>query len=265
MGQSRHKARRTLSRRSVLHAVTPLRAAVFLATAGIVLASTFTATGATLSSLSNGGADGLKLTTAVHNHQIVPDPGPAAYVDLAVSAKYSNGKPASNAVVKLSNAKRTAVFHTKSDGTLTLVEPINSGQNPDLSANVSVDVTAPNGARATRDQNLYSVDSHTVVCSFDGAPHSDISLLQAGLPGEASAIIDVLTAVVPWLSGLHTDATGYDFRIPGARDVFALNVNITKHGKAWKSDTTYGSKQLLKPPASAWDAIQTGCQAGAIA
>jgi hypothetical protein len=204
------------------------------------------------------------LTTAVSDWPIIPDPGPAAYVRYTLSARNRNGTPAANAVVRLSNAKPGVTFHTNLQGILTLVEPVNlqpgdTGGTTSITANV----TATTGATASATQHLYTATMQ-VICSYDGRPGPDLSLLDELLPASLGAIQTLIENLGPWLSGLHTDAAGFRITVPKSRDIYAQTLRITHRGSTVFSGTGYSRRTILKVP-TLLEGLQTGCTAGGLA
>jgi hypothetical protein len=210
--------------------------------------------------------EGLKLATSVSNEPIVPDPGPAAYVRYTLKATNGGSTPAANAAVKLSNAKRTATFHTNGKGILTLVEPVdvNPGDGAPALA-ITANVTARTGATASATQQIYS-GQMTVVCSFPGKPSADSSLLEAMVPDvlgdiSPSAIQTLISTLVELATPFHTDAAGYKITVPGARDIYAQTVQITRRSKGtYYSGTGYSRKPILQA-GDILQQIQTNCTA----
>ena len=129
----------------------------------------------------------LSVKTSVATEQLVPDPGQYAFVKLTIRVTNPDGTPASNAAVKLSNAKPTATFHTNKSGIVTITEPVSLANN--INDSVSVTVTAQNAAGLTGSatQTLYSV-SQTVTCSMSGIPESDVDPILSALPGALGLI-----------------------------------------------------------------------------
>jgi hypothetical protein len=201
----------------------------------------------------------VKLTTAVQSYPIDPDPGPA-YVRLKITAKNGDGTPASNATVKLSNALPTArPLHTNALGVLRLLESVNvTAANAGSPVNITATVTATTGATATATQELFEAEPH-VVCTFDGRPGRDISVLKAMLDERLSFILDLVEYFGPQFSKVHTNAVGYIITVPGSRSFYAQSIEITRRGRGEFSGIGYSYDQILKPPASAYEGAQTGC------
>jgi hypothetical protein len=202
----------------------------------------------------------VNVATAVQNYPIDPDPGPNAYVRLKITVKNGDGTPASNASVKLSNSRPTAPpLHTNRFGVLKLLEPVNvTADNASSPVSITATVTATTGATATATQELFEADPQ-VVCSFDGRPHEDTSLLKAMLDERLQWILELIEYFGPRFSKVHTNAVGYIITVPGSRSFYAQSIVITRRGRAEYSGTGYSYHQILKPPASAFEGAQTGC------
>ena len=205
---------------------------------------------------SCSGSSTLSVKTSVSNFAFAPDPGSNGYVLLTVTATNGDGTPASNAAVTVSNAP-TATFHTNSNGTLNLEEPVNITAS--LSPNVSASVTATTGATASATQQLYSA-SIQVSCSFAGRPTVDLTLLDAMLPTSFGNIQTLIESFGATLSGIHTQANGYDIAVPEGNDLYAQTVLITnRQGAPMYNGVGYGSHQILQPSSGLLQSIQKGC------
>jgi hypothetical protein len=210
-------------------------------------------------------APGVTVHTSVSNFPFKPDPGPNGSVQLHLKATNSDGSPAANALVKMSNSKPGAVFHTDSKGSLVLEEPVSVGDNG--ASSVTASVTATTGAKATATQLLYQVHPQAE-CSFDGKPAFDISVLTGQLPDligriPVAPIQTLIEAFGPALSGVHTNAMGYVINVPGSSNLYAQSVTITRrsNGAVLLNQTAYSTHQILVPPKGQLDAIQAGCRA----
>lgn len=205
----------------------------------------------------------LKVTTSVSNYPITPDPGANAFVKFTLTARNSDGKPAANATVRMSNAKPGSIFHTNAKGVLTLIEPV-SVQPGSVGGTkrVTARVTAADEATGSATQELYDASQYGS-CSFDGKPGLDTSLLDEMLPDEfsISAIQTLIENFGPVLGGYHTSVAGYTVTVPKASTIYAQTLLITHRSKTTYSGTGYSRHQILQV-GDLLDQIQTGCTSG---
>jgi hypothetical protein len=207
----------------------------------------------------------LRLTTAVGNWPIIPDPGEAAYVKYTLSARNGNGTPAADAAVTMSNAKPGVTFHTNATGVLTLVEPVTVQPGSDGgTASVTANVIATTGATGRATQELYNATMQAM-CSFDGQPGPDLSLLDAMLPDvffntSPSSIQTLIENLGPWLGGYHTTAAGFKITVPKSSNIYAQTVQITHRRSTAYSGTGYSRRPIL-PAGSLLQNLQDGCYA----
>jgi hypothetical protein len=203
----------------------------------------------------------LKVTTSVINNPIAPDPGLNASVKLRLTATNSDGTPAADAAVTMSNTKPGATFHTNAKGVLTLIEPVRvkPGSSGGTSS-VTARVTTSNGTTDSATQELYNASQYAS-CSYDGTPGPDLSLLESMLPDELSAIQTLIENLGPLLGGYHTNAVGYTITVPKASNIYAQTLIITHRGKTTYSGTGYSRHKILRV-GDQLEQIQDGCMAG---
>lgn len=206
------------------------------------------------------GTAALILTTAVSNWPIVPDPGTGADVKYTLTARNGNGTAAANATVTMSNARPGAIFHTNAKGLLTLVEPVTvqPGSNGGRTS-ITAHVTAGTGATGSATQVLY-IATMQAYCSFDGKPGSDLSLLDAMLPGSLGAIQTLIENIAPWLGGYHTNAAGFKITVPHSSNIYAQTLLITHRSSTTFSGTAYSRRPILQV-GNQLQQLQDGCTA----
>jgi hypothetical protein len=215
---------------------------------------------AVASAAENPEAASLRVTTSVSNYQIAPDPGASAFVKFTLTAKYSNGKPAANATVKMSNARPGAIFHTNAKGALTLIEQVSVKPGGfEQTKSVTAHVMAANKATASATQELYDATEYGS-CSYDGQPGLDTSLLDEMLPDTFSIgpIQTLIENLGPLFSGYHTNVAGYTVTVPKARNIYAQTLVISHRGKTTYSGTGYSRHQILNV-GDVLDQIEDGC------
>lgn len=204
----------------------------------------------------------LLLTTSVQTRPIVPDPNTSAFVNLSITAKYSDLTPAANAAITVSNTNAT--FHTNAVGRLTLVEPVNAPGTSGSPVAVTIHATAANGATAARSQRLYEANEQAR-CSFKGRPGIDTGLLSNMLPDPLGTIHDLLQSLGAAASHIQTNAWGYKVDVPASNSFYAQRVLIMNGSRAEFDGTGYSARQILKPASGLFDALQSGCTSGPIA
>lgn len=213
------------------------------------------------SAAANPELASLRVTTSVGNSPIVPDPGADASVKFTLTARNSDGTPAANATVTMSNAKRGAIFHTNAKGVLTLIEPVRVQPGSVGGAyRVTAQVTTANETTGSATQVLYNASQYAS-CSFDGKPGVDTSLLDAMLPDELGAIQTLIENLAPWLGGYHTNVAGYTVTVPKASNIYAQTLVITHRGKPTYSGTGYSRHKILRV-GDQLEQIQDGCTTG---
>ncbi|WP_018762361.1 hypothetical protein [Arthrobacter sp. 135MFCol5.1] len=226
---------------------------------GVLSSAQITAARGTL--IPKGVSLVLKTSATVVPFDPGQDPGVAAYVRYTLTATYSNGMPAANAAVNLSNAAPGVTFHTNSLGVLSLLEPVSVDKKLDLT--ISAAVAAPNGSRAAATQQVYSAVAN-VRCNYAGYPRPDLSLLEGAIGdpylAEIQDIIDFLTTT---LSRVTTTITGFEITVPGSPSIYAMDVEVrsTTQNTQVYEDTSYASHEMVTMP-SPLDNLNAGYSCG---
>lgn len=190
------------------------------------------------------------------------DPGVAAYVRYTLTATYSDGTPAANAAVNLSNAAHGVTFHTNSLGVLSLLEPVSIEKKQDLKINATV--AATNGARASATQTVYTAEAQ-VRCKSEGYPGATAARGLEALIGNVylAEIQDVIDFLASATSKVNTTTTGYQIQVPGSPSFFAADfeVKTKSHDTPVYEEIYYGSHVILPMP-SPLDLINSGFNCG---